>query len=468
MGPRSRLARLRASDRRHAWKPFTAMSAYLDSEPLVFESARGHYLRDASGRRYFDGVSSIWCNLQGHRVGEIDAAIRAQMSKVAHVTMLGPTHPGAIDLAEALVRIAPRGRAPQGKPLPPARKRLTRVFFSDDGSTAVEVALKMAFQFWKQRRPARPRKERFLCFSDAYHGDTLGAVSVGGIGRFHAVFGPLLFKSHKVPMATCYRCPLGKRFPSCKIACLDEAERILERHADRIAAVVLEPKVHGAAGMIIQPEGYIRRVRAMCDRHDVLLIADEVATGFGRTGRMFACDLEGVRPDLLCLAKGLTGGYLPLAATLATEEIFEAFLGPPESGRMFTHGHTYGGNPLGCAAALANLRRLRAKRIVEGVDAKGKALERALAPLASHPNVGDIRRAGLMCGIELVSDRATRRPFPPAERPAHRVADAALRRGLWIRPLGDVVILMPPLTVTPREIAWLGRVVREAVEEVLP
>ena len=311
-------------DHRHLWHPFTQQRDWCEEEPLLVERAEGTDLIDTEGRRYIDGVSSLWCNVHGHRHPVIDRALHEQVDAVAHTTMLGLSHPGAAELAARLVEIAPPG--------------LSRVFYSDSGSTATEIALKMAFQYWQQRGGQHVRRTSFVHLRHAYHGDTIGSVSVGGIHLFHSTYRPLLFRAHAAEPG-------------------DAADmaRVLASHEEEVAAVIVEPLVQGAAGMLVHPPGYLRAVRELCDRHGVLLICDEVATGFGRTGTMFACEQERVAPDLLCLAKGLTGGYLPLAATLAGERIYEGFLGAAEEFRTFFHGHTYTGNPLACAAALANL-----------------------------------------------------------------------------------------------------------------
>ncbi len=417
--------------------------------PVVIVRGRGPYLYGRDNRQYLDGVSSIWVNLHGHRVPEIDRAIVRQLGRIAHSTLLGLTHPPAIALARELVRIAPRG--------------LRKVFFSDDGSTAVEAAIKIALQYWQHR--SRPEKNGFVGFAHAYHGDTLGAVSVGGIERFHGAFRPLTFTAHHVAAPYCYRCPLRLTFPSCRIACLDEFERLLRERSDRIAAVVVEPGIQAAAGIITPPPGHLRRVADLCRAYDVLLIADEVATGFGRTGRMFACDLEGVTPDLMAIAKGLTGGYLPLAATLTTRAIYDAFLGDFEEFKTFYHGHSYTGNPLGCAAALANLERFKRKRVLAGLRPRIRAMHRALDRLRSLPAVGDIRQRGLVAGIELVQDRATGEPFPVKDRVGTRVTRIARDKGLLLRPLGDVIVLMPPLNLPIRLLEQMVRIVGESIEE---
>jgi adenosylmethionine-8-amino-7-oxononanoate aminotransferase len=439
-------------DREHVWHPFTAMQPYAAEPPLVIARARGCFLIDLDGREYIDGVSSLWCNVHGHRVPELDAALREQLDRVAHTTLLGLANVPSVRLARRLVERAPPG--------------LTRVFYSDDGATAVEVALKMAFQYWQQRPDPRPRKTCFLALHKAYHGDTLGDVSVGGMADFHGLFKPLLFPAVRAPSPYCYRCPLGLKRSACRIDCVEVLAGLVREHADTLAGVVIEPLVQGAAGMITAPEGFLRRVRAVTRQHDVLLIADEVAVAFGHTGTLFACSQEGVAPDFLCLAKGLTGGYLPLAATLTTEEVFRAFLGRPEEGRTFYHGHTYTGNPLGAAVALASLDLLEKGGVLEALPAKVERLRGHLGRMAALPHVGDVRQKGLMAGIELVQDRASKQPFPAALRMGARVCRAARGRGVLLRPLGDVVVILPPPAVDPPLLDRLCEVLYNCLEEV--
>jgi adenosylmethionine---8-amino-7-oxononanoate aminotransferase len=426
-------AELAELDHRHLWHPFTQQQGWEQEEPLIVQCAVGTNLFDTDGKAYIDGVSSLWCNVHGHGHHTIDAAVRFQLEQVAHSTMLGLSHPPAVRLAQRLVELAPEG--------------LTRVFYSDNGSTAVEVALKMAFQFWRQRD--EPQRTGFIRLRDAYHGDTLGSVSVGGIDLFHSLYRPLLFD------AWC-----------AEPGDAAHMEALLGEHSDHVAAVVMEPLVQGAAGMLVHPSGYLRRVRELCDQHGVLLICDEVATGFGRTGRMFACQHEGVAPDFLCLAKGLTGGYLPLAATLTSEGVYEGFLGDPEELRTFFHGHTYTGNPLACAAALATLEVFERERTLDRVQIKMELLGRWLERyVASLPGVREVRRRGLMVGIDLGD-------HPVEERMGHRVMLAARRRGAIIRPLGDVVVLMPPLAISEADLRRLVEItataVAEATEAALP
>jgi adenosylmethionine-8-amino-7-oxononanoate aminotransferase len=413
-------------DHAHLWHPFTQQRQWCEEEPLMIERAEGTTLVASDGRRYIDGVSSLWCNVHGHRHPLIDRALREQLERVAHSTMLGLSHPGAAELAARLAEIAPG--------------RLSRVFYSDSGSTATEVALKMAFQYWQQRGGQHVRRTSFVHLRDAYHGDTLGSVSVGGIGLFHAAYRPLLFSTHAAEPGDAA-----------------DLERVLAAHEEEIAAVIVEPLVQGAAGIVVHPPGYLTAVRDLCDRFGVLLICDEVATGFGRTGTMFACEQEGVEPDFLCLAKGLTGGYLPLAATLATEEIYQGFLGAHEDFRTFFHGHTYTGNPLACAAALANLKAFEAERTLERLQPKISLFTRLLAGLAVAPGVAGVRSCGLMAGIDLGE-------HDPARRLGHRVTLEARRRGAIIRPLGDVVVLMPPLAISEAELRRLVAITAASIE----
>lgn len=437
-------------DSDHLWHPFSSPEADPSDTMPIIDHAEGCWLVDIDGNRFLDGVSSLWCNLHGHRVPELDKAIRSQLDKVAHSTLLGASHSPAIVLARRLVEIAPAG--------------LTRVFFSDNGATAVEAALKMAFQYQLQRPDPKPAKSHFLSLAGAYHGDTLGAVGVGDLGLFHDRFGPLRVPAIHSCQPHCYRCPLGLARPACALACAAEAERLIAVHGEKLAAVVVEPGMQGAAGMIPLPEGYLKRIRDASIAHDVLMIADEVATGFHRTGPRFACDAEGVVPDFLCLAKGLTAGYLPLAATLATEAIHEAFRGRPEEGRGFYHGHTYTGNPLGAAVALANLELITAPGFQESVNHKADVLSEQLRRLADLSCVGDIRQKGLMAGVELVDDKMGQRRFPSGLGAGRRVCRKARDRGVLLRPLGDTVVVMPPLAIATDEIVTICQVLKESLE----
>ena len=435
-----------ALDHRHVWHPFTDHTAWLADEPLVVERAEGCWLVGADGRRYLDGNASLWVNLHGHRRAELDDAVRAQLDRVAHTTFLGLTNPPAAALAERLVRLAPPG--------------LERVFFSESGASAVEVALKMAYAFHLLR--GEGQRSLFVSMDGAYHGDTVGSVSVGHIDAFHETYRPLLFPTRGFAQPYCYRCPLGLTYPECALACADTLAQVLAREGDRVGAVVVEPLVQGAAGMVTAPDGHLARVAEITRDHGVLLVVDEVATGFGRTGPVFACQAEGVAPDLMAVGKGLTGGYLPMSATLTTAAVFDAFTA---TGQTFFHGHSYSGNPLAAAVALASLDLLQAETL-----AAGQALARVLAAevqrLGELPHVGDVRRRGLRCGVELVADRASRRPYPPAQRMGARVCRRARDLGVVIRPLGDVVVIMPALAMAPEDLRLLVEVVERCVREV--
>ena len=410
-------------DRDHVWHPFTQQQGWSEEEPLVVERGEGSYLFDTEGQRYLDGTAALWCNVHGHRHPAIDAAVREQLDRVAHTTMLGLTHPGATELAARLVEIAPDG--------------LARVFYSDSGSTAAEIALKIAFQYQQQR--GETRRTRFVRLREAYHGDTIGSVSVGGIDLFHSTYRPLLFETHVAEPGDAA-----------------DLERVLEAHGEEVAGVIVEPLVQGAAGILVQPPGYLRATRELCDRHGVLLICDEVATGFGRTGTMFACEQEGVSPDLMCLAKGITGGYLPLAATLTSEEIYEGFLGNYEEFKTFFHGHTYTGNPLACAAALANLEVFEQERTLERLRPKIALFEALLAEVAAMPEVAEVRQKGVMVGIDLGD-------HDPSLQVGHRVTREARKRGAFIRPLGTTIVLMPPLSISEAELRELVAIARASI-----
>jgi adenosylmethionine---8-amino-7-oxononanoate aminotransferase len=423
----SDVARLNRLDQEFVWHPFTQQQGWSEEEPLQIERGEGVYLFDVEGNRYIDGTSSLWCNVHGHHHPDLDQAAREQLDKVAHSTMLGLSHPGATELAARLIEIAPDG--------------LRRVFYSDSGSTAAEIALKMAFQYHQQR--GESARSRFIRMREAYHGDTLGSVSVGGIDLFHATYKPLLFETLAAEPGD-----------------VDGMERLLSAHEGEVAAVMMEPLIQGAGGMLVHPDGYLRAVRELCDRHGVLLICDEVATGFGRTGTMFAVEQEDVVPDFMCLAKGITGGYLPLAATLTTEAVYEAFLGAPAEAKTFFHGHTYTGNPVACAVALANLEVFERERTIERLQPKITLIQRRLAEVAEMPGVAEVRSRGVMIGIDLGA-------HDPELRLGHRVTLEARKRGALVRPLGDVVVLMPPLAISEAELNDLFDITAEAIAAAL-
>lgn len=438
--------------RRLIWYPFTQMKEWEKEVPTIISRGKGVYLIDAEGKRYLDGVSSLWVNLHGHRKKEIDEALINQIKRISHSTLLGLSNFPAIALAEKLLDIAPAG--------------LTKVFYSDNGSTAVEVAIKLAYGFWQRRGGVHRKKRKFISFKSAYHGDTIGAVSVGGIDLFHRAYEPLLFETVKVPAPTCYRCPLSLIYPSCGMACAEEVEKTIKRNHRELAGLIIEPRVQAAAGMLTAPPGYLKRIRELCNRYDLLMIADEVATGFGRTGKMFACEHEGVTPDLMALSKGITGGYLPLAATLTTQPIYDAYLGEYAEFKTFFHGHSYTGNPLGCAAAIANLEVFERERVLERLQPKIEFAERELHPWNDWEHVGEIRQVGLMIGIELVADKKKKTPYPIERRVGAQVCRRAKERGVLLRPLGNVIVLMPPLSISIRELGRLIQIVGEGIEQV--
>lgn len=437
-------------DKQYLWHPFTQMQDYARETPLIIEEGNGVFLVDVNGKEYIDGISSMWCNLFGHRKREIDDAIKSQLDKIAHTTLLGPSNIPAIELARKLVEIAPKG--------------LEKVFYSDNGSTANEVALKMAFQYWQHK--GLKDKTQFVALQNGYHGDTIATMSVGGIDIYHKVFRPLYFKTHFAPSPYCYRCPLGKQPQNCSLACLDTLEDVLKENAERIAAMIMEPLVQGAGGMIIHPPGYLSGVHALCRKYNVLLILDEVLTGFGRTGKMFACLHEDITPDIMALSKGINGGYMPLAVTLATEKIYNVFLGEYAELKTFFHGHTYTGNPLGCAAALASLALLEKEHILENLEPKIKHLQTKIKSFESLEHVGDVRQCGLIAAIELVKDKSTKEPYPWEERVGIQVCLEARKHGLLIRPLGHIIIIMPPLIIKIPEIDRMLDIIHESLRIV--
>jgi adenosylmethionine-8-amino-7-oxononanoate aminotransferase len=443
-------ATLVAWDHAHLWHPFTQMADWMAEEPLVVAEAQGCTLVDTHGRRYIDGVSSLWCNVHGHRHPALDQALRAQLDRVAHTTLLGLGSVPAIELAHELVRIVPPG--------------LTRVFYSDAGATAVEAALRIALQYQQLR--GETQRVRFASLVEGYHGDTLGAVGVGWSETFHRFLAGAVTPAVRLTPPHVFRWQRGMDDEAALAAAIAEAERTLATHGATLAAVIVEPLMQGAAGMWRHPPAYLRALHALAHAHGALLIADEVATGFGRTGRMFACEHADVTPDLMCVAKGISGGYLPLAATLTTEAVFAAFLGPYEEFRAFFHGHTYTGNALACAVATASLQVFREEHTLERLQPKiARVRERLAADVAPLPAVGDVRQEGFMVGIELVTDRAARTPYPAAARIGQRVVRAARARGVVLRPLGNVIVLMPPLAIAPDELDRLLDVTREAIAE---
>ncbi len=457
-------------DRHHHWHAFTQMADY---EPLVIARAEGCRLVDIDGREYLDGASSMWCNVHGHNHPRINAAIRAQLDRVAHCTALGMGSETSAHLAKRLADIAPG--------------ELEHVFFSSDGSSAVEVALKMAFQYWRQCDSPQPQKTKYIALGEAYHGDTLGSASVSGIARFHALFKPLLFDVIRGPLPDPRNAPSDSRpvppiaadaaitshsaetaglSAQVNVACnyfLAEIESLLQKHHEETAALVVEPIVQCAAGMVMHPPGFLRGLRELTRKYDVLLIADEIAVGFGRTGTMFACEQESVVPDFLCLGKGLSGGYLPLAATLTNDAIYHAFLGEFHTGRTLHHGHTFSGNPLACAAGLASLEVFEEEQTLANLPAKIARLSDHLCRLAEHPHVAITRQRGLIGALELTPDKRTGEPYAALERRAWRVCRETLAHGVWLRPLADVLYLMPPLAISLAELDKIMDVLSQAI-----
>ncbi len=445
---------LEEADKKYIWHPFTQMKDWLEEEAIIISEGRDCFIKDIYGRWYLDGVSSLWVNIHGHRKKEIDDAIRQQLEYIAHSTMLGLSNVPAIKLAERLIQLV-------NLSLVTRHSSLNKVFYSDNGSTAVEVALKMAFQYWIHK--GIDGKYSFLSLKNAYHGDTLGAVSVGGIDMFHKAFSPLLFKTYDAPSPYCYRCELDETYPDCNLACLERIEDTLKENSSEIAAVIIEPLVQAAGGMIVSPHGYLRGVRELCTKYNVLMIADEVATGFGRTGKMFACEHEDVVPDIMCISKGITGGYMPLAVTLATDEIYNAFLGEFKDSKTFFHGHSYTGNPLACAAALACLDVFEKEETIKNLQPKIKMLDTWLKEISNLPHVGDVRNKGFMAGVELVKNKEIKKPYAWEEKIGWRVAYHARENGVFIRPLGNVIVLVPPLSISPQNLKQLLDVIRSAI-----
>lgn len=442
------------ADKRYIWHPFTQMKDWLKEDIVIISEGKDCFIKDTYGRWYIDGVSSLWVNVHGHRKKELDEAIKTQVDKISHSTLLGLSNVPAIKLAEKLIRIVKASFMHN-------KLSLSKVFYSDNGSTAVEVAIKMAFQYWKHKGVRG--KNTFVSLKNAYHGDTIGAVSVGGIDIFHKAFKPLLFKTYKASSPYCYRCEFGKKYPKCKYECLNNMKNIFKFNLKKIAAIIIEPLIQAAGGMITFPPGYLKGVRELCNKYKILMIADEVATGFGRTGRMFACEHEGVVPDIMCLSKGLTGGYMPLAVTICSEEIYNAFLGDFKDLKTFFHGHSYTGNPLACFTALACLNIFEKEKVIENLKSKIKILKSWLKKILNLKHVGDVRNIGMMAGVELVRNKKTKEPYDWKEKIGWRVAYFAREKGVFIRPLGNVIVIMPPLSISKENLNQLLKVIHEAI-----
>lgn len=435
-------------NKKYLWNPFTQMKEYLKDEPLIIERGQGVKLIDVHGKEYYDGNASVWLNVFGHNRKELNEAITQQLDQIAHSTLLGMANVPSILLAERLVQLTP--------------ERLQKVFFSDSGAEAVEIGLKMAFLYWKHR--GRPEKQIFLSMRNAYHGDTVGAVSVGGISTFHQAFDRLLFPTEKVSYPYPYRFP--GTVEECKEACLAELKQLLEEKADQIAGLIVEPMVQGASGIILMPDGYLSEVETLCRRHDILLLVDEVATGFGRTGKMFACEHEGIQPDIMMVGKKLTGGYLPVAATLTSDEIYDAFYGDHAESKTFFHGHSYTGNQLGCAVALANLDLYEREKLLEHIADTSQKLSEWLKGFEQLDHVGEVRQLGFIVGIELVRNKVSKEPYQWEEAIGVRVCKRARELGLITRPLDTVITFIPPLISTKEELREMLDILYQAIQEV--
>ncbi len=421
-------------DKEFVWHPFTQMLDWEKEKNTVIEKGEGVYLYDIYGNKYIDGVSSLWVNIHGHNNKDINEAVKNQLAKISHSTLLGLANVPSTILAKKLIEIAP--------------KSLAKVFYSDSGSTSVEIAIKVAFQYFRQKGAKYKNKKKFIAATSAYHGDTIGSVSVGGIGLFHSIYKPLLFETVRIIYPYCYRCPFDLNYPNCDLYCAKEAEKIIAYYSDQAAALVIEPMIQGAAGMITMPDGYMKRIERACKENEILLILDEVATGFGRTGKMFAAEHEDIKPDIMCLAKGITGGYLPMAATLFTEEIYEGFLGNYEDNKTFFHGHTYTGNQLAASAGIMSLELFEKNNLINKIQPLISHFKDRLSEFRNLDAAGNVRSIGLMGGIELVRNKKTKKPFLQKDKIGHKVALKAKEKGVIIRPLGDTIVVMPPLIIS--------------------
>ncbi|KMY53037.1 adenosylmethionine-8-amino-7-oxononanoate aminotransferase [Bacillus sp. FJAT-27231] len=433
---------------KHMWLPFTQMKDY-EEAPLIIESGEGVRLKDIHGNEYLDGYSSLWLNVHGHRCPEIDDAIKEQLDRIAHSTLLGAANVPSIQLAEKLIQLTPEG--------------LTRVFYSDSGAESVEIAIKMAYQYWQNQ--GITEKTKFVTLANGYHGDTVGAISVGSIDIYHRVYSALMFNSFAVPFPSASWHPSGDE-QTAKEESLAAMRTLFEEHHEQIAGLIVESMVQGAGGMHMMPAGYLKELERLCGEFQILFIVDEVATGFGRTGKMFAVEHEGVSPDIMTIAKGITGGYLPIAATVTTEEVYEAFYGDYKEMKTFFHGHSYTGNQLGCAAALASLAIFEKENLVEQAARKAEYVKKLLTEINTLPHVGEIRQLGLMCGIEIVKDKATNEPFPAEERMAYRATLRMRELGMLTRPLGDVIVFMPPLASSYEDLDEMAAIMKQAIREI--
>ena len=440
-------------DMRYIWHPAAQMKDYEALPPMVIARGKGVWLYDVHGKKYLDIISSWWCNLFGHCNPIINQAVKEQIDNLEHVIFANFSNEAAIRLAEALAKIVPKG--------------LVKFHFNDNGSAAVEAALKMCFQYHLQT--GHPERQKFMCLSEGYHGETIGALSVGSLDLYAQMYKPMMMENVHVEAPDCYRCPYGKDRDHCQCECFEHAEKAFAAHGKETAAIIVEPLLQGSAGMRVYPPLYLKKLRKLCDEAGVLLIADEIATGFGRTGRMFACDHAGIAPDIMTISKGLTGGYLPMSVTVTTQAIYDAFYADYSEGKAFVHSHTYAGNPLACAAALAVQHIFRTQPIFENAAVNAKWLTKRMeTEISSHPNVGEVRHIGLIHAFELVADKKTKEPLPAAQRTGYEVYRHALRHGLLLRPIGDVLYFNPPLNITQAELDTAIDLAKTALNEVLP
>jgi len=434
-------------DLKYLWHPFTQMKDYETDEPIIIDRGKGVYLWDLKGNKYIDGISSWWVNTLGHSHPRLNEALKKQVGKIEHVLLAGFSHEPAIELAERLVNLTPH--------------EIKKVFYSDNGSTAVEVALKMAYQYWQQT--GFPEKSKFIALKNSYHGDTLGAVSVGGVDVYHKIYKPLLFEVFQADSPYCYRCPANKKQNSCAIDCLNSVEKILKNHADEIAGIIIEPLVQAAGGMIIYPADYLTKLKKLCDEYNILLIDDEVAMGFGRTGKMFAFEHADIVPDIICLAKGITAGYLPLSVTMTSDKIYQAFYDDYEKLKTFFHGHSFTGNPLAASIAVENLKIFEEEKIIESLQPKIEKLKSELEKFRKLECVGDIRHIGMIGAVEIVKNKETKEQYAFEERIGLKIYKEALKRGAILRPLGNIIYFMPPYAITEEEIEQLTDIALESI-----
>ncbi|MGX2961045.1 adenosylmethionine--8-amino-7-oxononanoate transaminase [Peribacillus sp. JNUCC 23] len=439
-------------DKEYVWHPFTQMKMYQQNKPLIIESGQGSYLYDIEGKKYLDGYASLWVNVHGHNVPALNEALIHQVHQIAHSTLLGSANVPSILLAKKLAEITPGN--------------LCKVFYSDTGSASVEIALKIAYQYWQNTNLEKYKnKHTFISLDDAYHGDTIGSVSVGGMDLYHRIFEPLLFKRVSLPTPHTYRMTEFDHAEDVKNFCLQRLESLLQEKADEIAGIIIEPLVQGAAGIITHPSGFLKGVENLCRKYNILLICDEVAVGFGRTGTMFACEQEEVVPDILCVGKGITGGYMPLAATITSQKIFDAFLGDKEEHKTFYHGHTYTGNQLSCSVALKNIQLMEETALIEKVQVNASFVKEQLQELYKLDIVGDIRQRGLMVGIEIVQNKETKTIFPIQENKLDNIVLAARQKGLIIRQLDQVLTFMPVLAMSQNELEEAIRIIYQSILE---